>query len=474
MRAGARDFLAKAISRRSSRALAVMKDASTVRRRRCRRERFTLMHDAPVAHAGALAGMPGVVVIAGTGSVVYARDENGRSQTLGGWGFLFGDEGSAFRHCSRCARTRDGRRGRRRSLAPRRSARGLRFLCNGLASPPCTRILRRRTHPRAARRLYAGRNSIRRASAKIAEEGADRLAALAHRVLAATKEPRAALTGGLFADAGFYERVRGGILAAVPSAQVGRAKYEPAAGALLLAYRELGLSVPELAAMKLLEALRGGLIVSVQAWRGSALDDPHVIAAMAASRARWRGRCRPHRGRRESARRTSARRPADRRVGQTRVSRIRALHFADACGGGIDHRRRRRDRGLRCNLLGRGRTAACSSTRSGPSTQPAGWQWRTAPPQKTRSAASAAGADILATTLCGYTAPTKNHALPALDLVAELSRLGKFGVCEGGVRMPADVRAALDAGADAVVVGTAITNVDWLVREFAGAADRGS
>jgi putative N-acetylmannosamine-6-phosphate epimerase len=40
--------------------------------------------------------------------------------------------------------------------------------------------------------------------------------------------------------------------------------------------------------------------------------------------------------------------------------------------------------------------------------------------------------------------------------------------------MPADVRAALDAGADAVVVGTAITNVDWLVREFAGAANRGS
>ena len=126
---------------------------------------FTLMHDAPVAHAGALAGMPGVVVIAGTGSVVYARDENGRSQTLGGWGFLFGDEGSAFSHCPRCARARDGRRGRRRSLAPRRSARGLRFLCNGLTSSPCTRILRRRTHPRAARRLYAGRNSIRRASA---------------------------------------------------------------------------------------------------------------------------------------------------------------------------------------------------------------------------------------------------------------------------------------------------------------------
>ena len=36
--------------------------------------------------------------------------------------------------------------------------------------------------------------------------------------------------------------------------------------------------------MTLLETLRGGLIVSVQAWRGSALDDPYVIAAMALRR----------------------------------------------------------------------------------------------------------------------------------------------------------------------------------------------
>jgi len=32
--------------------------------------------------------------------------------------------------------------------------------------------------------------------------------------------------------------------------------------------------------MKVFEALRGGLIVSVQVWRGSALDDPQIIAAM--------------------------------------------------------------------------------------------------------------------------------------------------------------------------------------------------
>ena len=74
--------------------------------------------------------------------------------------------------------------------------------------------------------------------------------------------------------------------------------------------------------------------------------------------------------------------------------------------------------------------------------------------------------------LCGYTPQTTGQALPAFELVRELTKLRAFCICEGGVRSPADVRAALDAGADAVVVGSAITNVDWLVREFAGAADR--
>ncbi|HVA33875.1 MAG TPA: BadF/BadG/BcrA/BcrD ATPase family protein, partial [Candidatus Baltobacteraceae bacterium] len=57
--------------------------------------RVLFMHDAPVAHAGALGGHPGIVAIAGTGSVVYGTDGK-RAWTLGGWGHLFGDEGSAF------------------------------------------------------------------------------------------------------------------------------------------------------------------------------------------------------------------------------------------------------------------------------------------------------------------------------------------------------------------------------------------
>jgi N-acetylglucosamine kinase-like BadF-type ATPase len=55
-----------------------------------------LVHDSVIAHAGALDGKPGVVVIAGTGSVAYARFVDGTSHFEGGWGYLFGDEGSGF------------------------------------------------------------------------------------------------------------------------------------------------------------------------------------------------------------------------------------------------------------------------------------------------------------------------------------------------------------------------------------------
>ena len=59
-------------------------------------DRFSIVHDTVIAHAGALGGTPGAIVIAGTGSVAYARNERGESVIAGGWGYLFGDEGSAF------------------------------------------------------------------------------------------------------------------------------------------------------------------------------------------------------------------------------------------------------------------------------------------------------------------------------------------------------------------------------------------
>ncbi len=56
-------------------------------------ERVAVTSDAVIAHAGALNGEPGVVLIAGTGVVALAIDANGALCTADGWGPWLGDEG---------------------------------------------------------------------------------------------------------------------------------------------------------------------------------------------------------------------------------------------------------------------------------------------------------------------------------------------------------------------------------------------
>lgn len=52
--------------------------------------------DARVGLEGAFNGGPGILVIAGTGSVVIGKNSSGKIVTAGGWGRVLGDEGSGF------------------------------------------------------------------------------------------------------------------------------------------------------------------------------------------------------------------------------------------------------------------------------------------------------------------------------------------------------------------------------------------
>jgi N-acetylglucosamine kinase-like BadF-type ATPase len=52
--------------------------------------------DARIALEGALMGGAGIVLISGTGSVMFAKDVNGEIHRVGGWGRFIGDEGSGF------------------------------------------------------------------------------------------------------------------------------------------------------------------------------------------------------------------------------------------------------------------------------------------------------------------------------------------------------------------------------------------
>ncbi|NRQ39956.1 putative N-acetylmannosamine-6-phosphate 2-epimerase [Nonomuraea sp. NN258] len=88
-------------------------------------------------------------------------------------------------------------------------------------------------------------------------------------------------------------------------------------------------------------------------------------------------------------------------------------------------------------------------------------------------AAWAAGADVVGTTLSGYTArqlPTPDE--PDLRLVAALAERGVRVIAEGRYRTERHVRQAFAAGAWAVVVGGAITDPIAITRRLAAATLR--
>lgn len=222
--------------------------------------------------------------------------------------------------------------------------------------------------------------------------------------------------------------------------------------------------------MSVLNAIRGGLVVSVQAWEQSAIDDPAVLAALARA-AQDNGavgvRIAGARNLEAVRRRVTlpvvgiVKRaypgyepyitPTLREVGEILAAGAEIVAF-DATA------RTRPEAGLAeiiaaIHAGGAIAMADCAEAADG-------------------VCALAQGADILATTLCGYTKETAGQRIPALEMVRELRSLGGFVICEGGIHSPVQASEALAAGADAVVVGTAITNVDWLVRQYVEAAQR--
>jgi putative N-acetylmannosamine-6-phosphate epimerase len=82
-------------------------------------------------------------------------------------------------------------------------------------------------------------------------------------------------------------------------------------------------------------------------------------------------------------------------------------------------------------------------------------------------AAEKAGADIVATTLSGYTPYAPRGEGPDWGLLEGIVRAVNVPVImEGAVATPAEARAALEIGAWAVVVGTAITRPTEITKRF--------
>lgn len=71
-------------------------DKDAYARELIRSGKYKITHDAEIALSGATAGEPGIIIVAGTGSMAFGCNRQGKTARAGGWGFIFGDEGGAF------------------------------------------------------------------------------------------------------------------------------------------------------------------------------------------------------------------------------------------------------------------------------------------------------------------------------------------------------------------------------------------
>ena len=81
------------------------------------------------------------------------------------------------------------------------------------------------------------------------------------------------------------------------------------------------------------------------------------------------------------------------------------------------------------------------------------------------------GADIIGTTLTGYVGKqVKDTDKPNIKLVKEFKKLNCFVMAEGRYNSPELAKKAIQAGADAVTIGSAITRIDnitsWFVKKI--------
>lgn len=221
--------------------------------------------DTESAHAGALAGSPGITLMVGTGSFCLGSDDSGRRSECGGWGWLLDDVGGGaflgLEALRAAVRALDGR-SEPTSLGARITghanlpdARALPALVQRAPSIP---TLLASLAPLVIDEARAG-DSVAGSVLARGAAGLAELAATVARSLAWSQPPAVAITGGLGRSGDPYQPlIEAAVLQRLPSSVVRPPRLPPVGGAALLAARRLGWP----AEPKFVETLRASLPVT--------------------------------------------------------------------------------------------------------------------------------------------------------------------------------------------------------------------
>lgn len=218
-------------------------DKEAYSRELIRSSSYKITHDADIALSGATAGQPGIIIIAGTGSMGFGRNAAGKTCRAGGWGYVFGDEGGGFdltRRALRAALRYEEGWGPsttlRAILLEAAGAQDANDLLHRFYTAEYSRTGIASFAPLVTRAAEAGDAAAREILNSAAEKLSSFVEAVYRQLFQAGDRVRVAYAGGVFQSSLLLARLQEHVRESI-GCEVSRPSFGPAAGAVLEALR---------------------------------------------------------------------------------------------------------------------------------------------------------------------------------------------------------------------------------------------
>ncbi|MEM1606607.1 MAG: BadF/BadG/BcrA/BcrD ATPase family protein [Candidatus Bathyarchaeia archaeon] len=221
-----------------------------------------IVNDVVVAFYAATGGEPGIVVVAGTGSIAYGANSRGESMISGGWGWLIGDEGSAFyiarQALASATKAYDGRGAKTVLVDMFKEEFGVSDFKDIV--PKIYHEVTSTNIASLSKIVFSAARKGDRVAMKILRDAGEELGkaavAIARKLFDKNEHILIGVTGGVFkADLTVWEHFKRYVLKRLPNAEFTPPVEHPVVGALIMGYRILGIKMSDEDKLSLLKSV---------------------------------------------------------------------------------------------------------------------------------------------------------------------------------------------------------------------------